>query len=158
MSGKIKKYKMSVLIWGTVAVFTVLYISLIFSNNIWTDEAFTIQLLKENLQGIISGTAKDVHSPLYYIYLKAFVKIFGNSLISMKIASVIPLTGTLLLGATIIRKRFGDITSFLYVLFFACIPCSMEFSVQVRMYSLAVFFVTLCGIYAYNVFTDGRIT
>lgn len=88
---------MSVLIWGTVAVFTVLYISLIFSNNIWTDEAFTIQLLKENLQGIISGTAKDVHPPLYYIYLKAFVKIFGNSLISMKIASVIPLTGTLLL-------------------------------------------------------------
>lgn len=156
MINKVKKYKMSVLIWGTVAVFTVLYISLIFSNNIWTDEAFTIQLLKENLQGIISGTAKDVHPPLYYIYLKAFVKIFGNSLISMKIASVIPLTGTLLLGATIIRKRFGDITSFLYVLFFACVPCSMEFSVQVRMYSLAVFFVTLCGIYAYNVFIDGR--
>lgn len=93
--------------------------------------------------------------PLYYLYLKLFVAFFGNSLIAMKIASVIPLSGTLALGATKIRKLFGDTTACLYLLFFACIPCTMEFSVQVRMYSLAVLCVTLCGVYAYCIFTEG---
>lgn len=155
---KLQKYGMPVLIWGVVAGFTVLYVSLIFSHNIWTDEAFTIQLLgRGGFRAIIDGTAADVHPPLYYIYLKLFTTVFGNSLPVMKIASIIPLTATLVLGATVISKKFGDITAFFYTLFFACIPCSMEFSVQVRMYSLAVFFVTVCGIYAYAAFYDGKI-
>lgn len=35
----------TILLWGIVAWFTILYVTLIFSRNIWTDEAFTIQLL-----------------------------------------------------------------------------------------------------------------
>lgn len=154
----LEKYGLLGLTWITIAIFTILYVSLIFSRNIWTDEAFTIQLLSRGgFREIIDGTAADVHPPFYYIYLKIFTIIFGDSLPTMKIASLIPLTATLVLGATVISKKFGDVTAFLFVLFFTCIPCSMEFSVQIRMYSLAVFFVTICGIYAYSVFHDGKI-
>lgn len=147
---------MDILIWGSCLIFTVLYASLLFSHNIWTDEAFTIQLLKKNLAGIIEGTAIDVHPPLYYLYLKLWITIFGNSLIAMKIASLLPMTGTLILGATVVRKRFGDVTALFYILFLACIPCTMEFSVQVRMYSMAIFFVTVCSLAAYDVFMEGK--
>ncbi len=59
----ISKHGASVVLWGIVCGFTLLYLSLIFSHNIWTDEAFTIQLLKNDASGIIAGTAADVHPP-----------------------------------------------------------------------------------------------
>ncbi len=145
----------TILIWGIVIGFTGLYISLIFNHNIWTDEAFTLQLLRENVRGIIDGTAKDVHPPLYYLYAKIFAVVFGESLLVQKAAVIIPMTATLILGATAVRKDFGDRAAVLFLLFLACIPCSMEFAVQVRMYSLALFCVTACGVYAYRAFVSG---
>lgn len=146
----------TIFIWGVVIGFTGLYLSLIFNHNIWTDEAFTLQLLRENVRGILDGTARDVHPPLYYLYAKVFTVFFGESLLAQKIATIIPMSATLILGATVIRKEFGDRTSVLFLLFLCCIPCSMEFSVQVRMYSLALLCVTVCGIYAYRAFLTGR--
>ena len=151
-----KEHIWDIMTWGLVVWFTILYVSLVFNYNVFTDEAFTIHLLKGNFKEIVEGTARDVHPPLYYFYLKVYTFIFGDSLWAMKIASIIPLTATLVLGPTVIRRRFGQIAAFLYTIFLACIPCSMEFSVQVRMYSLAIFLVTVCGIYAYLSFEDGK--
>lgn len=146
----------TVIIWGIVIWFTILYFSLIFSHNIWTDEAFTIQLLRGNIHDIIEGTANDVHPPFYYLYAKIFWELFHESLIAQKIATILPMSGVLVVGATLIRKEFGSKTSILFLLFLTCIPCTMEFSVQVRMYSLALFFVTLHGLYAYKAFFSGK--
>ena len=144
------------ILWGMVIGITILYISLIFNHNIWTDEAFTLQLLEQNITGILEGTARDVHPPLYYLYAKLFVLFSHRSLLIQKLAAIIPMTATLVIGATVVRKNWGNRVSFLFVLFLTCIPCSMEFAVQVRMYSLALFFVTVCGIFAYLAFTDGK--
>ena len=54
------------------------------------------------------------------------------------------------------RKKFGDMVSLLFLLFITCVPCSMEFAVQVRMYSLALLCVTVCGVYAYLAFAEGE--
>lgn len=152
---KIKEHIMTIGIWGIVLFFTGLYISLLFNHNIWTDEAFTLQLIRGNVKDIIMGTAADVHPPLYYLYAKLFAVIFGSSLIVQKIAAIIPMTALLIFIATIIRKHFGDMASFVTLLFFTCIPCSMEFALQVRMYSMAVFLVTVCGVYAYLAYING---
>lgn len=143
-------------IWVIVAGFLGLYISLLFNHNIWTDEAFTLQLIKGNAGEIIEGTAEDVHPPLYYLYAKLFAVIFGDALIVQKAAAIVPMLATLVLGATLIRKNFGDKAAVLFLLFLTCIPCTMEFAVQVRMYSLALFLVTVCGVYAYLAFRDGK--
>ncbi|MDE7017706.1 MAG: glycosyltransferase family 39 protein, partial [Lachnospiraceae bacterium] len=153
---KLKENFIKIGIWGLVCFFTVLYISLLFNHNIWTDEAFTLQLLRGNVKEIIAGTAADVHPPLYYLYAKLFDVICGSSLIVQKIAAIIPMVATLVFIATVIRKHFGDMTSFLSLLFLSCIPCSMEFALQVRMYSLALFFVTVCAMYAYLAFLNGN--
>ncbi len=140
----------SIIIWGMVIGYTVLYISLIFNDNIWTDEAFTWQLLHSGgIKEIISGTAKDVHPPLYYLWADLFRNIFGDNLRVLKIASIVPMTGLLVYGAVVIRKTFGDLVAVLFLLFIANIPCTMEFAVQPRMYSSALFCVTVCGVSAY---------
>ena len=150
----IKAHVMDILIWGLIVFFSLLYVSLIFNYNIWTDEAFTLTLVQGNLKEIIEGTANDVHPPLYYFYSKLFYDIANGSLWVQKLSTIIPQVGTYILIATLFRKKFGDKAAFLSLLFFTCIPCTMEFSVQVRMYSIALFFVTLCGLFAYEAYIE----
>lgn len=143
-----RKSLWSALIWGSATVFTLLYVSLIFNQNVWTDEIFTMKLLEGGFGEIVEGTARDVHPPLYYFVAKAAQMIFGKSLQVQKIVALIPMSLTLVLGATKVRRLFGDPVSFLFILILGCIPCSMEFAVQVRMYSMALLAVTACGLYA----------
>lgn len=150
----VKEHIMDILIWGLIGFFSLLYVSLLFNYNIWTDEAFTLQLLHGNLKEIIEGTARDVHPPLYYILCKPFFVLTNGDLWVQKFITIIPQVGTYVLLATVFRKKFGDVAAFMALLFFTCIPCTMEFSVQVRMYSLALFFVTLCGVFAYEAYMD----
>lgn len=145
---------MSVLIWGLIVFFAGLYLSLIFNRNVWEDEVFTIQLLDGNLTEITLGTAADVHPPLYYYWVKIFRCFFGDNIQAYKIASIIPMLALFVFGATKIRSLFGDAVSFFFILFLACVPCSMEFAVQIRMYTMAILFVTMCGVYAYEVATE----
>ncbi len=153
----IKQHLWDILIWGLVGFFTVLYASLIFNINVTTDEIFTLKLLKTDIPGIISGTAADVHPPLYYFYAYIYELISPQNIRLQKIATIIPMTGTLIYVATVVRKRIGDEATFFTLLFFTCVPCTMEYAVQIRMYSLAILCVTVCGASAYIAYSENRI-
>lgn len=148
------------LLWLLIAGFGVVYLSLCFNNNVWTDEAFTIELLKEyrSFWEIAAYTARDVHPPLYYWILHPFAQIFGVHLLLLKVLSIVPMLLTMVFGITFVRPRFGFKSSILYILMTAVIPCSMEYAVQVRMYSWALFFVTACGIFALQAYERNKKT
>ena len=134
-----------------ITVMTILYVSLIFNRNIWTDEAFTMDLVNSNsITGIIKGTAVDVHPPLYYLIAYIFVAIFGTSFQVYKIVSIVPMILTMLLALIYIKPWFGRKTAILFILFFNAIPCVMEYGVQVRMYSWCIFFISLAALSAYG--------
>ena len=134
-----------------MTLITLLYVSLIFNHNIWTDEAFTMELVNFNsITGIIKGTAVDVHPPLYYLIAYFFVALFGTSVQVYKIVSVIPIVLTMLLGLFYIKPWFGSKTAGLFILFLNAIPCVMEYGVQVRMYSWCIFFISLAALSAYG--------
>jgi len=132
-------------------MFTGLYVSLIFNKNIWTDEAFTIELVRENnFWGIIKGTANDVHPPLYYLIVKVFVMLFGDQFYIYKVVSVIPMMLTMLLAVFYVKPWWGTRTAVIYTVLLNAIPCVMEYGVQIRMYAWALFFVTWAGLSAYG--------
>lgn len=151
----VRKRSWDLVIWGSVVLFTLLYLSLIFNNNVWTDEIFSVNLFRENFGQIILDTAEDVHPPLYYFLGRMFRLLFGESLQVQKILTLIPVSLTLVLGATKIRRYFGNGVSFLFVIFLGCIPCSMEYAVQIRMYSWALLCVTACALAAWEIYRDG---
>ncbi len=151
-----EKKVINIINWILVVAFTCAYASLIFNDNLVTDEAFTMQLLKGGIKDIITGTASDVHPPLYYLYAKVFYKIFGMNFQVQKFAAIIPMTLTFVVGAVSVKKYFNELAALLFNLFLFCLPCTMEFAVQIRMYSLSLFFVTLCGVYAYAAFKEGK--
>lgn len=144
-------------ILGIVAVFFfLLYLSLCFNNNVWTDEAFTIELLKSDMSGIVQGTASDVHPPLYYLIAKCFIYVLGNSLLALKLISIVPMILCMTWGAVIIWRRFGFRAALLFDFFLGAIPCTMEYAVQIRMYSWAIFFITFMGLWAYEAYAEER--
>lgn len=156
MTKWIKHNFWNILIWGSTFVFTALYVSLLFNQNVWTDEIYTLKLIENNVSELLQEASLSQHPPLYYLIARAARLIFGDQLLVQKTVALVPMSLTLVLGATKIRRLFSDVVSFLFIMILGCIPCSMEFAVQVRMYSMALLAVTACGLYAYECYISER--
>ncbi|MBP5384679.1 MAG: glycosyltransferase family 39 protein [Lachnospiraceae bacterium] len=115
------------------------------------DEAFTATLVNTDMSGVISRSMHDTLPPLYNILLKLMTDAFGYSVPVMKIVSVLPMFFTLLLSATVVRKRHGLMTASVFMLSLTAMPLMLYFGLEIRMYSLGFFFATASGIYAYEV-------
>ena len=137
-----------------IAVFLFLcavYFSLVWNNNVWMDEAFTASLVHTDFAGVITRSMEDTLPPLYNIILWLTTSLFGYTIPVMKITSVIPMILTLLIGATVVRKRFGVRTALLFMTCITFMPLMLYYGVEIRMYSLGFLFATASGIFAYEV-------
>lgn len=133
--------KLPYIIFSVLSLFSM---CLIFNNNVWFDEAYTLSLIRHNYAEVIEILKTDMHPPLYFISLKFFCDIFGYSIIVTKIFSMSGYIATLLIGCTVIKKHFKTEVSIIYMLTVGAIPMSLYFSVQQRAYSWCIFFVMLC--------------
>lgn len=132
-------------------------IRLCFSRDIWYDELFTIGMIEHSYGDLIGFTARDVHPPLYYCITKFVVDLCklicaqADSIMIAKVVSVMPYFLLLVYALTFLRKRFGMLTS---GIFFFCIigmPQMSAYTVEVRMYSWALFFVTAAFVHAHEI-------
>ena len=128
-----------------------IFISLTFNNNIWLDDAFTASLVNTDMAGVIKRSMADTLPPLYNILLKLSTDIFGYRIPVMKITSAVPMILTMLLGATVVRRRFGYLTSYIFIIAITFMPNMFFYGVEIRMYSLGFMFATASGICAYEV-------
>lgn len=129
---------------------TALFTLFAFNKNIWFDEAYTIGLVRHGVADIFKLHIYDVHPFLYYFLLKIFTFVFGSSLLSMHLFSVIGAVMLSLLGLTHIRRDFGEKVGFWFSFFSVFCASTLYYAEQIRMYSWATFFVALAGIYAYR--------
>ena len=142
------------IITAALVILAAVYVSLIWNNNVWMDEAFTASLVHTDFAGVIQRSMNDTLPPLYNIYLKLMTDVFGYSIPVMKITSVIPMILSLYVGATTVRKRFGIKTALMFMMFLTFMPLMLYYGVEIRMYSLGFFFATAAGVYAYEVVSD----
>lgn len=134
----------------TIIVLSASYITLVFNNNVWLDEAFTATLVHTSYSEVLKRSMADTLPPLYNLYLKTMTYIFGYNIIVMKITSVIPMILTMIIGAPVIYRRFNYLSAVLFSLCITGMPLMYYFGVEIRMYSLGFMFATLSGIYAYE--------
>ena len=130
----------------------IVLIILCFGKNVWYDESFSISLMDEKVLEIIRYTASDVHPPFYYLYLKLFSALFGTSIFVLHLASVIPFMGLLLLFGSSIKKQYGANWAVVSVFLLAGAPRVLNFALEIRMYSWAMFFVLLSFLIAKKVY------
>lgn len=130
---------------------------LCFSSDIWYDELFTVGMIEHSYGDLIAFTARDVHPPLYYCIVKFFVDLCKlissqtNPVVIAKIVSVLPYFILLGYSVTFIRKRFSILTSGLFLFCVIAMPQLGSYTVEVRMYSWALLFVTAALLHAYGI-------
>lgn len=119
--------------------------------NIWFDETYTLGLVNHNFIDLVKIGAADVHPLFYYVFAKFFTLFAGNSIISLRIFSILGMIVLSILGYTHIRKDFGEKTGIIYSFLSMFLPVMLLYSSEIRMYSWAAVLVTLTGIYAYRI-------
>ena len=129
---------------------------LCFSSDIWYDELFTVGMIEHSYGDLIAFTARDVHPPLYYCIVKFFVDLCklispqANPVVIAKIISVLPYFILLGYSVTFIRKKFSILAGGLFLFCVIAMPQLSSYTVEVRMYSWALLFVTAAYLHAYG--------
>ena len=132
-------------------------IRLCFCNDIWYDELFTVGMAEHSYGELIHFTAKDVHPPLYYCIVKFVLNLCkliipsADSVIVIKLVSVLPYFFMLAYGLFFLRKKFGTFVMGLFLFCVLSMPQMSAYTVEMRMYSLALLFVTAAFFHAYGI-------
>jgi 4-amino-4-deoxy-L-arabinose transferase-like glycosyltransferase len=121
------------------------------SRPIWYDEAFSILLAEQGPSAIISGTlaadadssAAEEHPPAYYFLLWGWIQFFGNSLISVRMLSVITSLGIVYCVYRIAHHLFDPPTALAAAALSAILPFQIHYGQEIRMYGLLTFWLCL---------------
>ena len=127
---------------------TAIYLSLVFNDNVWLDEAFSASIIRCGFKDMLSRTFADTLPPFYNFSAWVFTDIFGFSTIKLKIFSVMPMLFLMLVSAFFIPKSVSVRTACLYIVMITAMPHFLAHGVEIRMYSWAVFFAASTAIFA----------
>lgn len=153
-----KKLKISCHFWWCLLPFIALLIwgAFCISPNLWYDEAYSAAMVSRSWWDLIYITAVDDHSPFYYVLLKLFYHLCGGGthFWALKLMSVLFMMGYLLLGMFYVKKLFGEKISVYFMFFSVTMPIMAVQAGNVRMYAAALFFMTLAGLTAYDLYRE----
>lgn len=122
---------------------------------LWYDEAFAMLYAGRSVNEILYGTlaqvqgaAADVHPLFYYFTLRAWMSLFGQSLVAVRMLSMLPGMGTVIAAWGLARELFDDRAAWLVAVFTAASPFLIAYSQETRMYALLGFW-SLCALWAF---------
>jgi hypothetical protein len=123
---------------------------------LWNDEACTALLTRFSFVDLLANLQLDAHPPLYFIGVKAFTILFGNSLIAMRLFSVLGLIALALLGLGPIKRHFGNNNGLIFSFLCFFLPISVSFAQEARMYTWTCFFITGMVLYGYSAIKSNK--
>jgi 4-amino-4-deoxy-L-arabinose transferase-like glycosyltransferase len=130
---------------------------------LWYDEAFSILFSQHSIQEMLYGTlapssngSADVHPLGYYTFLHFWMKLFGDSLIAVRLPSIIFGMGGVILAYIIIKNLLGRTLGTWASLLVAVSPFQIHYSQEIRMYSLMLFLLLLATLVFWKGITQDR--
>lgn len=116
------------------------------THTLWYDEAFAVLFAEKGLSAMLEGTltpvdggAADIHPLLYYTTLNIWMTLFGQSAVMLRLWSVILGLGTIVFVYLISTNLFDKRTGLASALVVALAPFHVQYSQEIRMYSLMAF-------------------
>lgn len=103
---------------------------------LWYDEAFSVLLASKELPAILKGTMADVHPPGYYFLLHWWFQLFGTSVLSARLFSLLCGVGVILAGYALARRWSHPQAASAAALALALSPFQVHYAQEIRMYSL----------------------
>lgn len=105
------------------------------AKNIWDDEAVSWFETTQSVPALVATTANDVHPPLYYLVLKAWVHVAGRSLAGMRSLSVAASLVALALLAALAFDALPAALAIAAVFWCAVSPHTIYYAQEARMYA-----------------------
>ncbi|WKZ34542.1 MAG: glycosyltransferase family 39 protein [Anaerolineales bacterium] len=121
------------------------------SRPIWYDETFSILFAEQGPAAVLSGTltpdadsaTAEEHPPAFYFTLWAWIQVFGNSLISVRILPILLSLGIVLFIYVIASRLFEPPTALIAAFLAAILPFQIHYGQEIRMYVLLTFWLCL---------------
>lgn len=106
------------------------------AQSLWYDEGASARLSEGPLRRILEGAAQDIHPPLYYLLLHAWMGAAGRSVFAMRALSA--MGGVLLVAAigALAGRWFGRQAGLWAMALMAVHPFAVYYAQEVRMYTL----------------------
>jgi len=123
---------------------------LYFTQSLWRDEAFSVLIAEPGGWETIKMTAVDYNPPLYYLILHFWMKIFGQSEISLRSLSFIFFIALLFVVYQFSRKVFKGKWPYIVTALAAVNPMLVYYGFEARMYSLYAFLTTASMYFFYT--------
>lgn len=109
---------------------------------LWHDESFSALLIRYPLGEMFQRIALDVHPPLYYLLLRAWDFVLGDSLFSLRLFSAFFGILTVYFAYLFIKAAFrNERLALISALLIAVNPFQIQYSVEARMYTLGTFLI-----------------
>lgn len=110
--------------------------------SLWHDEAFSALYIKYGWGEMMHRIILDVHPPLYYLVLRIWSYMFGDTLASLRTLSIILGVMTVWAGYLFVKKAFKSVNlGLIAALFLAINPFQIQYALEARMYTLGTFIV-----------------
>lgn len=111
--------------------------------SLWLDEGYSLLLAGLDVKNIIHITSTDVHPPLYYLLLHCWTGTVGNSEFMVRLFSALLGFLSVFLIYDLGKRLFTREAGLAAALFLAVCPFHVQYSQEVRMYSLMVLLAQL---------------
>lgn len=139
-------------IWPVAVVIVILAsaaLSLLLGSgqSLWFDEQYSVLISGESMGRLIELTSVDVHPPLYYLLLKVWGTLFSWNDTALRALSCGFCGLSVGCLALIADRLFGRATALRMLPLLVLAPFALRYGYEIRMYSLAMLFVTF-GTYA----------
>lgn len=112
--------------------------------SLWHDEAFSALLIRYPFGEMINRIILDVHPPLYYILLRVWDIILGDSLLSLRLFSAFFSVLTIYFAYLFVKTAFkNEKLALVSAAFIAINPFQIQYAAEARMYTLGAFLIML---------------
>lgn len=106
------------------------------NQNLWLDELYSIDVARKPLGEIVRCAAADIHPPLFYIVLKAWMRLFGDGAAAVRSLSVAASVAALISAFRLIAPRYGGGAALTTTLLMTVSAHQIFFAQEARMYAL----------------------
>lgn len=148
----VKNNKMEVLFVGFITIIAVVLRAILLVNfgEIWYDEMFSWFFASRDtfFESAYQTMVRDIHMPLYFTILHFWIKIFGDSLISMRICSIVLTLPLVPLGFYVSKYLFkSSLMGYFSAIFLAVNTFCVYYCVEIRHYSLTMVLALLTAFF-----------
>ena len=103
---------------------------------LWWDEGYSVFFATRDFGTMLARTAIDIHPPLYYALMQAWIIAFGKSDVALRMMSVVIGISAIPLVYLVARELFNARVGIVAAFLIAIAPIQIYYSQELRMYGL----------------------